>query len=93
MLVWRRAPVDPEREGSGGTETEATDRDRRKRIRCPRCGFEPRATDLWQCACAHAWNTFETTGLCPACGKQWNDTQCLRCGEWSRHRDWYVTEE
>jgi hypothetical protein len=64
----------------------------RRRIRCPRCGWEPGRTDVWVCSCLHAWNTFETEGICPACGRRWSETQCRRCGEWSPHRDWYADE-
>lgn len=65
--------------------------DRAGRIRCPRCGWEPKAHDLWACepGCGHVWNTFETRGRCPACGIQWEQTACLKCGEWSVHDAWY----
>ena len=59
------------------------------RVACPRCDWEPAASDRWSCACGHAWNTFETGGRCPACAKTWRDTQCLACARWSRHVDWY----
>lgn len=61
-------------------------------IRCPKCGWRPARQDRWQCACLHVWNTFDTRGRCPACGKQWKDTQCLRCHRWSAHEEWYVRE-
>lgn len=62
------------------------------RIRCPKCRWEPRAEDCWSCepGCGHVWNTFETRGCCPGCSKQWTETVCLRCLQWSRHDDWYV---
>jgi hypothetical protein len=62
------------------------------RIRCPRCAWEPRRQDTWACICLHVWNTFETGGVCPACGREWRETQCLRCHEWSPHADWYVED-
>lgn len=62
------------------------------RIRCPRCAWEPTRHDRWMCSCLHVWNTFDTRGRCPACGKQWTETQCLRCQAWSAHLDWYVDE-
>src|ERR1700733_9109504 len=37
------------------------------RIRCPKCGWEPRKHDLWSCDCGHLWNTFDTGGIWPAC--------------------------
>lgn len=63
---------------------------RRLRIRCPRCAWQPRQHDRWSCLCDHVWNTFDTGGVCPACGKIWEQTQCLRCHEFSRHDAWYV---
>jgi hypothetical protein len=62
----------------------------RSRIRCPRCAWEPGRDDLWMCTCGHAWNTFDTGGVCPACGHRWRETQCMRCLEWSLHEAWYV---
>ena len=65
------------------------------RIRCPKCGWEPGRNDRWSCepGCGHVWNTFETAGVCPACSKQWTDTACLRCHQWSPHDDWYVRDD
>jgi hypothetical protein len=59
-------------------------------IRCPLCGWSPAKNDLWSCTCGHSWNTFDTGGVCPACLYQWTETQCLKCGKWSPHSDWYV---
>jgi len=59
------------------------------RIRCPLCGWSPDANALWACSCGHLWNTFDTGGICPACMRQWMSTQCLACGAWSPHSDWY----
>ncbi|OFW06528.1 MAG: hypothetical protein A3H96_12710 [Acidobacteria bacterium RIFCSPLOWO2_02_FULL_67_36] len=62
-----------------------------RRIRCPKCGWEPGRGDRWVCApgCGHSWNTFETRGACPGCDKHWTSTACLRCHEWSPHIEWY----
>lgn len=60
------------------------------RIRCPRCGWRPRAQDRWMCHCHHVWNTFDTGGVCPGCLYQWKITQCLACGQMSPHSDWYA---
>ena len=73
--------------------TDETATSRPSRIRCPRCGWEPRADDLWVCDCGHVWNTFATRGVCPGCARAWSETQCRRCGEWSPHAEWYVEEE
>lgn len=62
------------------------------RIRCPRCGWTPRAEDRWMCLCGCVWNTFDTRGRCPECRRRWRETQCLACGAWSRHDDWYAEE-
>ena len=58
-------------------------------IRCPLCGWNPGAADLWMCRCSHSWNTFDTGGVCPNCFYQWAYTQCLACHGWSLHSDWY----
>jgi hypothetical protein len=65
------------------------------RIRCPKCRWQPRKHDRWQCRpeCRHVWNTFDTRGVCPACGYQWTQTACPRCREWSPHADWYAAED
>jgi hypothetical protein len=62
------------------------------RIRCPRCAWQPGRHQKWTCACGHDWNTFETGGVCPACQRQWLETQCPRCDTWSPHLAWYVDE-
>jgi hypothetical protein len=74
--------------------TDGALRDSGRRIRCPKCEWEPSKHDRWHCddACGHVWNTFETSGRCPACQKQWRETACLRCGIWSPHDEWYVAE-
>ena len=62
---------------------------RGRKIRCPRCAWQPRKTDRWMCACGHTWNTFDTGGVCPGCDAAWKETQCLKCHQWSLHKDWY----
>jgi hypothetical protein len=62
------------------------------KIYCPKCKWEPTAQSLWNCnpgGCNHSWNTFDTYGVCPGCGKAWRDTSCHACGKWSPHHDWY----
>jgi hypothetical protein len=58
-------------------------------IRCPKCRFQPPPDLRWNCKCGHVWNTFWTSGNCPACHFQWDVTQCPYCGEMSEHRAWY----
>ena len=67
------------------------------RIRCPKCDWEPDEKALWVCdVCNTKWNTFETHGCCPTCGKVFEDTMCSRrrggCGQMSPNADWYVFE-
>ncbi|MEZ5419318.1 MAG: hypothetical protein R2708_18540 [Vicinamibacterales bacterium] len=62
------------------------------RIRCPKCQWQPDREARWSCSCRHEWHTFDTGGVCPACGQVWADTQCLRCEQWSPHLAWYDTE-
>jgi len=80
----------PGRDG-GDVDVDLRDRDEvgGPRIRCPRCRWQPRAYSRWSCRCGHVWNTFDTAGLCPACGYQWLWTACPACHVWSPHRDWY----
>ncbi len=63
------------------------------KIRCPKCRWEPKKSSRWFCTCGCSWNTFDTAGLCPDCGEQWEHTACLRCSQWSPHRAWYVEED
>jgi len=80
-LLFRRSPrTTPQRSDPGSV-----------RIRCPRCGWQPARSDRWMCSpgCGHLWNTFETRGVCPACGKRWIHTACLACTAWSLHELWY----
>jgi hypothetical protein len=75
-----------------------------RRVRCPLCLWEPAPASRWTCVdtehpenfrggCFTTWNTFETGGRCPGCSHQWEWTACLQCTGWSRHEDWYVTED
>jgi hypothetical protein len=58
--------------------------------RCPQCKWTPGRKNLWSCNCGHQWNTFDTRGLCPVCGYQWEITGCPQCGAVSPHAEWYV---
>lgn len=82
----RKTPADP---GRPQEEPGAPVDDTHEGIRCPKCRWRPRKSDLWTCTCWHSWNTFDTRGRCPGCGYVWPITQCLRCQEFSPHEEWY----
>jgi hypothetical protein len=84
-------PRDGSRRRDPGSDSRVGQDDGHGRIRCPCCGWAPGRHDRWACTCLHLWNTFETGGVCPACGRQWAETQCPRCNSWSPHLDWYAT--
>ncbi len=92
-----------DRSGSDFDRVDQTDLEEAQqppRIRCPRCGYEPNRRDRWSCTarlasgelCLESWNTFATRGVCPACTHRYLRTQCVRCGGWSLHEDWYTDE-
>ncbi len=59
-------------------------------IACPKCDWEPDGRPHWRCDnCLTRFDTFETTAICPNCKKQFKDTQCISCAEFSPHLDWY----
>ncbi len=62
-------------------------------IACPKCDWRPTPDVRWQCTCGHHWHTFDTHGVCPACGQAWTVTQCGPCGAWSDHEDWYHDDD
>ena len=74
------------------TEKQKGAKARSRKIRCPKCGWEPRKKDRWSCTCGRVWNTFDTRGVCPKCKTQWKETQCLSCHKWSAHDAWYVDD-
>ncbi len=84
--------ADGSRKDAPVVDDHADDTTGRSGIRCPRCRWQPSRHDRWTCNCTHVWNTFDTRGICPACGYQWRETQCPRCSEWSPHEDWYLGE-
>jgi hypothetical protein len=64
---------------------------RRVKIFCPKCDYVPKPADQWVCvsSCGCRWHTFDTCGVCPKCGKNWEHTACPLCQQWSLHIDWY----
>jgi Zn-dependent protease len=54
---------------------------RRNDFACPGCKAAPPAGNLWRCGkCGQGFDTFQTLGICPHCGAQYQSTQCLDCG-------------
>jgi hypothetical protein len=92
MLESKREADDRDGAGDGTERDDAITIARRRRIRCPKCAWQPERHHVWYCRCGHAWNTFETRGVCPACQYAWQWTACHRCHEWSPHLDWYERE-
>jgi hypothetical protein len=61
-------------------------------IKCPKCGWRPKPIEnSWICSCKHIWNTFNTGGICPSCRKIHQNTQCLKCHQWSTHIEFYTS--
>lgn len=47
---------------------------------CPACGLSPPIGDYWTCGgCGTKFDTFGRQGVCPDCGAQFNETQCVHC--------------
>jgi hypothetical protein len=92
-MVRRMIPLRFREDKQHGSSTRLDDRDRWRRIRCPRCAWRPGRHDRWMCRCEHVWNTFDTRGVCPACSYAWRDTICLRCEQWSPHAAWYAGDD
>jgi hypothetical protein len=85
-------------------DLEDQDKSGEPRVRCPLCAWEPGPVSRWTCVpvehpeyfkggCGTNWNTFATGGVCPGCQYKWQYTACLQCAGWSRHEDWYATED
>lgn len=82
----RDAPFDPE---DADAILDALRR-RRRRVRCPACGWEPDGQPHWQCElCFAVFDTFATRASCPECPNRWRETQCPKCAVTSDHEDWY----
>jgi len=78
------------------TDAKKRKRDKRKRIRCPACGWQPDGKPYWQCElCLTIFDTFKTRAHCPnpPCDNSWELTQCIRCGVLSPHDEWYARKD
>jgi len=54
---------------------------RREAFACPACKAAPPVGAVWKCAqCAQLFDTFQTQGVCPYCGAQFQVTRCMECG-------------
>jgi hypothetical protein len=88
----KERPDTPARDPGVEDATKDDDHHGRHRIRCPLCMWVPKASSRWQCYCGHSWNTFDTGGTCPTCDFRYEQTMCLACHRWSKHRAWYADE-
>ena len=62
---------------------------RRDGFACPSCKAVPRTGDLWKCGqCGNRFDTFQSKGVCPACGAQFPATRCMECGEAHPISEW-----
>lgn len=72
--------------------TSDDQRAERHRIRCPLCMWVPKPSSRWACYCGCSFHTFDTGARCPDCGFRYEQTMCLDCHKWSKHRAWYTDE-
>ena len=62
------------------------------RVECPKCGWIPGVTRMWECdQCKETLDTFATRAKCPKCGKAWTETSCIACHASSPHRSWWLS--
>ena len=64
---------------------------RREGFSCPACKTAPPVGEFWKCAqCRQAFDTFQSGGICPHCGKRFDVTRCLDCGAAHPMSEWMV---
>jgi Zn-dependent protease/predicted RNA-binding Zn-ribbon protein involved in translation (DUF1610 family) len=64
---------------------------RRGGFQCPSCQAPPPIGAWWACSrCGTPFDTFETHGICPHCGGQFEIVRCLDCGEQHPMAEWVV---
>ncbi len=62
---------------------------RRAGFACPSCGASPPMGMFWTCSnCGTQFDTFETGGVCPRCGRVFAVTSCADCGKASPIAQW-----
>jgi Zn-dependent protease len=58
-------------------------------VACPACGRPPLVGRFWTCAqCNTPFDTFETGGVCPQCGHQYDVTECFACRQRTSIHRW-----
>jgi hypothetical protein len=58
---------------------------------CPACHTGGPRGPFWVCEhCETRFDTFETHGVCPACGAWYHPTACPHCGQAHRVEEWYA---
>jgi len=62
---------------------------RRDGFACPACKAAPPIGDVWGCGqCGNRFDTFQSKGVCPACGAQFPATRCMECGAAHPMNEW-----
>jgi Zn-dependent protease len=56
---------------------------------CPMCRQHPPRGPYWGCPCGARFDTFDTRGTCPACGRGFNTTVCPCCQQSTALNLWY----
>jgi Zn-dependent protease len=57
---------------------------------CPSCGAHPLQGDVWVCdQCSTRFDTFAHRGVCPGCGKQFLETECIDCLRGHPITEWF----
>jgi Zn-dependent protease len=62
---------------------------RREGYACPTCNTAPPIGTYWKCSqCQQTFDTFQTQGACPSCGRQFPVTACLDCRRVHPMNEW-----
>ncbi len=58
---------------------------------CPACFAAPPKGLFWRCdECGQYFDTFDSRGMCPACGMWYLQTRCIACGETHHVDRWHA---